>query len=359
MANLGPVDAGDALHACGLAITSEKMHNIVVSRHSMEVSFDCNQPEGFDRYLARYGHHLTSLTLKSLQRQPPLPCAALKSLNLLAHESRSCPVQFGPRPVAPGALLDSCTGLTSLKLTGFKVATGDSGKISGLPVLSALQDVELASIKILDLSAAATVPGFWLGRLTRLTSLSMSNVSLDSVPFLSCLTALDVLSLWVVPAVTRYTYGPVGVHARGAVAPVTRLAPDIAPGFGLPGSLRSLSLYPCIVLSPAVLSSSSQLTFLKLQSVSLEGQDGESGFSALLSAVGELKQLDTLLLERIQSAGAWPAVDSAAYQALTASSVLRRLEVVHCATRCLGACIPTWRSSVHHTDMPEGQRCGV
>lgn len=101
------------------------------------------------------------------------------------------------------------------------------------------------------------------------------------------------------------------------------LRPRIAPGFVLPALLRKLVLGAGVVLDPAVLSSATQLTRLRIVRATIEGSMASA--ANLLSSLAGLQHIEVLQLDSLEGV-VWPA-SPAAYSALTASTHLKECEL--------------------------------
>lgn len=78
-----------------------------------------------------------------------------------------------------------------------------------------------------------------------------------------------------------------------------------------------------------MLASATQLSVVRLHGATVQRQAGMSNGAALLSAVGELRQLEDLALSKLGDRVDWPA-PSAAYSVLTAHSTLQALSIGSC-----------------------------
>lgn len=233
--------------------------------------------------------------------------------------NRDHALHLGSVAGVPG-VVDICTGLTRLELSSCCVVApgGDSALIS-LSELVHLQHLSLESVYKQRADGGgrvhATFPGHILPCLQSLTHLRVLETGCDAgmhhVSFLSKLSVLDIAC----------NQGP------DAQLPL-RLAPDIAPGaepFALPASLHELFVGEGVLLDASLLSSATQLKELHLIEAGVEDGPDQSDGSALLAAVANLQELETLHLERMFDVE-WPA-PCAAYGAFTASSKLTSLAV--------------------------------
>lgn len=256
-------------------------------------------------YLQQHGRYVTGIMVAGWSHAPvlrplleQLPCHNLQQVGLTNLDLR-----LGPDQDHAG-VFDSSTSLTRLELQNVGITAGSLATLAGLPKLEHLC---VDNSRLYESFNFDTVSAYVWATLTHLTHLDLNGipVPVESLRDLGSMTRLRVLKV-----------------ADGEC----RMLVTATPGVSLPPSVQHFSFYGS--LRPSVLAAATQLTFLNLAEVIIEGQGGVSGGACLLEVLARLQHLDFLSLSEAETR--WPA-PSFAYQALVASSsTLRCLDVSEC-----------------------------
>jgi len=300
---------GERLQCC--ALVCKKFHAAAVAATS-SIAAAFKKQLDVDQFLAYLQQHGSQVTRVAAVVAVPRTCLVLDQLPSCQHlqelilRSFSLKKQLEPGQ-RPPALLDDSTRITRLELDG---CLYDSVGCAALSVLVNLQHLAITdsdppiSDDFLKKAPHPLLSIAW-SCLEHLTYLKLTGCDL---------AGQDLGFLGSIPGLAQLV-----IHAE------VRLAPDNAPGFVLPATLRDVSL-TFLVLGPAALAAATQLTRLVLEGVAVDGGSGPSGGTCFLEALSKLQHLEIFHVEGGNAD--WP-LPSPAYSALLASSRLRSV-VLRC-----------------------------
>lgn len=296
------LSVSDRLKGCALACKQLHQVSVTVTDSLVRQGQEGTQ-EGFERYLYKYGHHLTSIKLVAWEPAEgfsdyPLhitdPCPNLQDLEL----QKGCACLH--------SMLQQHTGLTCLVLHDVGTEDAPEQLSTALAVCPGLRELSVTlSSTDLPWTSAANVPDMFVHepppQLTKL-SLALPDLTDDSLQHLSCLTTLQDLHI----DSTQVT--------AAAVQDVTTLQ-----------QLQRLHLctdqLPCDPSTAAFFESLTSLQFLQLEWCDLD--------PVVLATLTQLTGLDlrnTCMQEDVEVV----VSPAAAYTALTASSGLQSLMIQNC-----------------------------
>lgn len=290
--------------SCCLA--SRRLHAVAAAAtHDLQVSCRCNdiprdRADAVLQWIVQHGQHLTSLGMQLTDLAQPLlqlPCP-----NLLELELWNGRVQLRAAAGGVPGLIQCCTKLTSLELSGIFADLPDGGVIDCLSSL-----VHLQHLYVEDDNRYICLSGAALPRLSHLTNLSVHGLSTGNLLQLGGLSKLQDLTL---------------VSFRDFV-----ISPSSVPGLAFPASLDEL-----LIMSPLEAALLSEVP-TRLQSLFVdrcEVHGPAEGPSSLLSCMAGLQHLTWLGLDPSNAIN-WPP-PGPAYSALMASSHLHTVWLKN--TRC-------------------------
>lgn len=251
---LAKITLRERLSSCSLVC--RRFHRAAAASTQQLQLSRCNQEQfaSFQRYLVSNGQHLRSLKVDRFNEHLwQLPCSNLKEL-----EIEFCTVQLDPIQLAsysysyPG-ILQSCSGLTRLKLDFCKLLLSfDSSTLAAVPELRHLQLTWLSSAGAAK-DPDIMLPDRLLVHLTKLTYLRLDTIHGEELQgcaqHLSSLADLALLNL-------KATYTKVV------------WSPSTTPGLSSLTALTHMRIHNCD-MDPDILAGFTELRWLQLEQINM------------------------------------------------------------------------------------------